>query len=93
MTPAVPLSGVQFTPSASPEQRRGLLGFIACRYGSLHLDGIAIRRTRGGRIVLSFPVRHDRAGRQHSIVRPVDDAARKEIEAAVIEALGQGAPS
>jgi hypothetical protein len=77
-----------FTPSAPRDKARGLLGFLSCRYGDLVLGGIAVRRTRDGRHVLSFPVRHDRNGDQHHIVRPVDDDARKAIEAAVFDALG-----
>ena len=88
MTAAPPLTVVRFTPGSPADARKGLLGWAVVRYGDLHVDGIALRRTRGGRHVLSFPVRHDRAGSQHDVVRPVDDAARGRIEAAVLAALG-----
>jgi DNA-binding cell septation regulator SpoVG len=63
--------------------RAGLLGFISVLYGAVVIDGITVRRTEQGRLALSFPERRDRHGRRHSVVRPVDDAARRAIEAAV----------
>ena len=91
VTNSPPPTAIRFTPAAPTDEARGLIGWLSCRYGDLILDGIAVRRTRAGRLVLSFPVRHDRAGRQHALVRPVDDEARQAMQAAVIEALGFGA--
>jgi DNA-binding cell septation regulator SpoVG len=66
--------------------RSGLLGFVSVYYGQLVIDGIVVRRTAEGRLTLSFPERRDRHGGRHPYVRPVDDAARKEIEKAVFGA-------
>lgn len=81
----------QVTFSAAPESVRltGLLGWVSLVVdGSLKIDGITVRRTRAGRLALSFPTRHDRTGRQHPLVRPVDARARRQIEGAVLDALG-----
>lgn len=74
------------------EIRTGLLGFLSVKYGNLLLDGICLRRTSDGRFALSFPARTDRAGHRHSYIRPIDDAARKQIEREILGQLGQGDP-
>lgn len=88
MTSSPPITVLRFTRGTASDARKGLLGFATCSYGDLILDGIAVRRTRDGRHVLSFPTRHDRAGRQHHVVRPADTAARTAFEEAVFDALG-----
>jgi hypothetical protein len=87
MTSKPALTKLRYVLAPSVDQRRGLLGWCSCRYGSLILDGISLRRTLDGRLCLSFPARTDRKGRQHPIVRPVDDASRAAFEAAVFDAL------
>lgn len=42
-----------------------------------------------GRLGLSFPSRVSKSGKKHSIVRPVDDAARRAVEAEILGQLGQ----
>jgi len=76
--------------TAGPElAETGLLGWVRCRLnGVLQLSCIALRRTRDGRHVLSFPARTDAAGERHFIVRPLDDRTRIEIERQVFAALG-----
>ena len=83
-----------FTSAPADEVRDGLLGWVGLLVnGRLQLDGVALRRTRAGRLRLSFPIRRDRAGREHPVVHPVHAAARSEIERAVFAALsGEVAP-
>lgn len=69
--------------------RSGLLGWIRVSYGSLEVDNITLRRTSDGRLALAFPSRTAKNGTKHSIVRPVDDAARREIEHEILEQLDQ----
>ena len=69
--------------STDDEQRTGLLGWLSIQYGLVVFDGITARRTESGKFTLSFPARTDRSGRRHAYIRPVDDAARRAIEAAV----------
>ncbi len=85
---SVKVSGVGLK-TARPEQiERGLLGFVAfVLNGSFLLDGLALRRTREGRLTLSWPARRDQAGRDHYVVRPLDDDARVAVEHAVLKAL------
>lgn len=80
---------IRFTAAtAAGLVQSGLLGWIAITIaGAIRIDGVAVRRTRDGRLTLSFPVRHDARGRQHAIVRPIDDAARRAIEAQVFAAM------
>lgn len=83
------ISGVQFTAASDWHRERGLLGFIQCVVdGQLVLDGITLRRTLDNRLTLSFPEREDSVGRRHPIIRPVDDDARRAIEAAILGSLG-----
>ena len=82
------ITSVRFTPTGVEDQCKGLLGFVTCTVGDLVLDGITVRRTREGRLTLSFPARRDRSGRDHPYIRPLDDATRREIEAQVFRALG-----
>ncbi len=77
-----------FNSASSREVETGLLGWISIQVGGLWLlHGITLRRTRSGCLTLSFPERRDANGRKHPIVRPLDNDARKSIEAAVFAAL------
>ena len=75
--------------ASAEDQRAGLLGYLSVTHGTLILDSIVLRRTADGRHTLSFPARTDRAGRRHSYIRPVDDAARIAIEREILGQLGQ----
>ena len=80
---------ISSSPASISQRARGLLGWLVIEVdGLFRVDGTTLRRTRDGRLTLSFPVRHDSTGRQHSIVRPTDAAARREIESQVFAALG-----
>ena len=85
--PAPLVSSVRFTPARPPHQATGLLGWVSCTLGVVRVDGIALRRTRTGRLTLSFPARRGRGGEQHAYVRPLDDRARLAIEHEVFAAI------
>src|SRR5688572_4964809 len=88
------ITGITFTPAADWHRDRGLLGFIRCVVdGALVLDGVTLRRTLDNRLTLSFPEREDGVGRRHPIIRPIDDEARLQIEAAIIGSLAWGTNS
>lgn len=74
---------------ADDDRRAGLLGYLSVFYGQVILDGIVLRRTAEGRYALSFPARTDRHNRRHPYIRPVDDAAREEIERELLWQLGE----
>ena len=82
------LSEIQFTCAPRELREDGILGFVSVRYGLLRIDSIALRKSRSGRPVLSFPSRRDRHGEQHSVVRPIGDEARRELEGAIFRAIG-----
>ncbi len=83
------VSEVRLVVATEPDQRRGLLGYVCMLIdGCLCVDGVALRRTREGRLALSFPCRKDGAGQKHYVVRPLDNAARVSIECQVLAALG-----
>ena len=86
---ALTLSSVRFTRASEQDVRSGLLGFVELTIGGrLRVDGITVRRTRAGRLVLSFPSRRDCAGNDHPYIRPIDDATRRQLEATILSALG-----
>lgn len=89
MRSPVTISEVRLTEAPFEEARSGLLGWVTCTVNdTLRLDGITLRRTADGRLTLSFPARRDSTGRQHAIVRPIDDRTRRELERQVFRALG-----
>jgi DNA-binding cell septation regulator SpoVG len=81
------VSRVDFTDSSSLDQQQGLLGWAAVQLnGALVIDGVAVRRTRQGNLVLSLPVRVERSGRKRAIVR-IEGTLRAQIEHDVIAEL------
>ena len=82
------ISNLKFTLASADERARGLLGWLSLTTGIWRLDGLTLRRTRRGRLAVSFPVRVDGMGRQHPIVQPLDDRARRKVEAEIIAQLG-----
>src|SRR5262245_47057378 len=75
------------TRARADERRSGLIAYLALQYGDLALDSVVLRRTQDARYVLSFPQRRDREGRAHAYVKPVSDAARREVERQVLAQL------
>ena len=89
MTSQISISNVRFSAGTPEMIREGLLGWVAVTVNdTIRLDGIALRRTRDGRQVLSFPARRDHRGRQHSLIAPIDDDSRLDIERQVFQSLG-----
>jgi DNA-binding cell septation regulator SpoVG len=83
MSNRVTVTDLHLVAATEADRASGLLYFATFTLGVLEVH-VTVRRTRGGRIVLSFPCRHDRAGRQWPLVRPINDEARQAIEAAVV---------
>ena len=89
MTRGIQITSVAFTCASPADRRGGLLGWVSAAVtDALLLDGITLRRTQAGRLTLSYPARRDGAGRQHHVIRPIDDKARRDIEEQVFRALG-----
>ena len=84
----LPIAEVRLVRAGYAEEQRGLLGWVSFQLGDrLRADGVAVRRTTDGRLTLSYPERRDRAGKAHPYLRPTDDDARVELEAAILGAL------
>ena len=83
MNRAPVVTQVRFTRATAHEVRSGLLGYVRAHYGYVVLDGITVRRLANGGLALAWPVRRDRMGRNHALIRPLDDAARQSLEHAV----------
>ena len=87
--PPLVITGVRFTAATPEDATTGLLGYVSAVVNdTLALDGLTLRRTADGRRTLSFPSKRDGAGRQWFYLRPLDDAARCDIEEQVFRALG-----
>ncbi len=78
---------IAFRPARPLDVAAGLLGFARVQVGELLIDGVAIRRARDGRNVISLPSRRDRSGVEHSLIAPISSAVGRDIEAQVLAAL------
>jgi hypothetical protein len=88
MSQPLQLTEIQYTFAPERDFERGLLGWVSCVVnGTIRLDGIAVRRTRRGRLRLSFPAKSSLTGSQFFYVRPLDAAAREHIEQQIFQAL------
>ena len=85
------ISGLRFSPASRDDSALGLLGWCSFLLNDrVRVDGVGVRRTREGRLALSWPARTDADGRRHPLVRPIDQEARLDLEAQVLAALGLG---
>ena len=83
------VSGLRFSAATPADADGGLIGFVSFLIdGRLRVDGVAVRRKLGGGLTLAWPARTDADGRRHPFVRPIDDATRRAVEAAVFRELG-----
>jgi hypothetical protein len=83
------IANLRATPASDADAARGLLGYLRFEYGSLLVDGVTLRKHADGTLGLSWPERTDRAGRRHALLRPLDDSARRELEAAVLAEISR----
>jgi hypothetical protein len=85
------VTSISFTAAPAAARRTGMLGWASFTIQpGLRVDGVAVRRSaRERRLVLSFPARFDRNGVEHAIVRPLNDAVRRVLEAQVLGALAE----
>jgi hypothetical protein len=86
---AILVSDVRFIQSSEDQRAEGLLGWVGLRLNRcMQMNSIALRRTRDGRLTLSFPARRDGAGLIHHYYKPLDRETQVEIERQVFLALG-----
>lgn len=83
------ISDVRLVSATAADRGRGLIGYASCVLdNSLRIDGLTIRRTLDGRLAVSFPSKRDCQGREHFLLRPLSDDARREIQSQIFEQLG-----
>jgi hypothetical protein len=84
---SLPIRDIQFTAGSRADRTTGLLGFVRLQYGDLLLDGLTLRRTLDGRLVLAFPRPSRRVGLARQLVGPAGPDVRQQIEAEVVAEL------
>lgn len=83
------VSEIRVVPAREEEVRSGLIAYLSFLVGGkLRIDGVTLRRTRGGRLILSFPAKRNGGGVERPFVRPIDSATREAIEQQVFAELG-----
>jgi len=84
----VKVSDIRFTAAPKALRGTGLYAFAQVLLdGRWEVDGIAIRRSLEGALLVTFPARKDGSGAARPYFRPVDPEARAAIEVAVLHAL------
>jgi hypothetical protein len=83
----ISIRSITFRPAGPIDSFAGLFGWVTAVINGLRVAGLGVRRTRSGRYVVTFPVRRDRAGREHTIVQPIRTAVQREIERTIIAEL------
>jgi hypothetical protein len=87
----IPVTHIRYSPASAQLRMTGLFGWATCRVdGRWELDGLAVRRTAGGRYVVTFPARVDGAGIERPYLRPLSQDDRAEVERAVLDHLRSG---
>ena len=87
MTSPARISGIQFTRGSESDEATGLVGYVSFWIDDRVLvDGVTVRRTRGGELRLAYAARRDWQGRDHPYVLP-DAATRRVIEDEVFRAV------
>lgn len=87
MSSDIDVSVAAFSSASPRDVESGLLGWLTLLVDRVVVvDSVALRRTLRGELRLSFPGRQVGNGRR-PYVRPVDDAARREIERQVLAAI------
>lgn len=85
---SVAISGIRFRTAPEHLRSTGLIGWVSLLIGdAVRVDGIALRKSATGRLVLAYPLRQDGVGREYYAAKPIDDRAREEIESQVFAAL------
>jgi hypothetical protein len=83
------ISEVRFSEAGPGDLESGILGWLDFVLNRcIRVSGVCLRRTRSGQLTLSYPTRIDGNGREHFVIRPITDEARRAIEAQVFAALG-----
>ena len=84
----ITLHEFRFVPADADHIKTGLLGWVSFALNeTLRVDGVAVRRTADGRLTLAFPSKTDKHGRKRSLIWPLSEDARLDLESQVFDAL------
>jgi hypothetical protein len=75
------VTGIRLRQPTRALAERGLIAWVDCQHGLLLLQGIEVRRTLAGELVISFPPTRQVRGRLSCAAKPVSDQARRAIQA------------
>ena len=88
MTTYLHVSAIHFEPAGRTDTVTGLLGWCSFLLNNrVQVDGVAIRRKLDGGLTLSWPARTLADGRRRPCVHPINNDARRDLEAQVLSAL------
>ena len=66
----------------------GLIGWASCVVnGSLYLNNIAIRKSREGKVILTFPAKKSKGDSKYFFFNPISHDAARILEEAIIDKL------
>lgn len=66
----------------------GLIGWASCVVnGSLYLNNIAIRQSRSGSVILTFPAKKSRGDSKYFYFNPISHEAARTLEEAILDKL------
>ena len=69
----------------------GLIGWASCVVGgALYLNNIAIRRSRTGAFVLTYPCKRSRSDQKYFYFNPITCGAKRALDEAILGKLGRG---
>ncbi len=78
------VTDLQYIPADETHRRAGLRGWVRVELaGAVVVDGLAIRRTHDGHLLITWPRRPN--GRL--VATPASEAARRRIETAILQAF------
>lgn len=87
MPDSLVVTKIAFTPAPAELRMSGLLGFIRLDLNrAMVVDGLAVRRSRQGTLVLTWPERRGTGGR-HRLVRPLHAHDRESLDRAILDEL------
>ena len=83
------LSQITVIEAPPADRAHGLIGYVSCIMNdAIHIDGVALRKTREGEYSVSFPKKPGRSGDQHFYFKPINEAMRQEFLRQVLAAQG-----
>ena len=81
MDDLVSITILRLVPAPPRLAETGLLAWATCTIaGIVRLDGLSLRRTRGGRVAVTYPARRSSDGLQHPFALPLDWRVRRALE-------------